>query len=82
MRHGPERRANFPCRLGAAIHCPLAAGNKKDAQKAFRDAAKLDPKVGEADDFCRLLMCDAHDINIVSEFLHKNRWLLAPPPSP
>jgi Tfp pilus assembly protein PilF len=57
-------------------------GNKKDAQKAFRDAAKVDPKVGTADVFCRLLLCDAHDINIVSEFLRKNRWLLAPPPSP
>jgi hypothetical protein len=58
------------------------ADRKKDAQKAFRDAAKLDPKVGAADVFCRLLLCDAHDISIVSDFLHKNRWLLAPQPSP
>ncbi len=74
-----------PTSLAALVLQSIALwqqGNKKDAQKAFRDAAKLDPKVGEADDFCRLLMCDAHDINIVSEFLHKNRWLLAPPPSP
>lgn len=57
-------------------------GNRKAAQNAYRDAAKLDPKVGEADDFCRLLLCDAHDIGIVSEFLRKNRWTLAPPNSP
>ena len=58
------------------------AGNKKDAQKAYREAAKLDPKVGTSDVFCRLLLCDAHDIGIVSDFLHKNRWVLAPLPEP
>lgn len=57
-------------------------GHKKDAQKAFRDAAKIDPKVGTADVFCRLVLCDTRDITLVSEFLRKNRWLLAPPPSP
>ncbi len=55
------------------------AGNHREAQKAFRDAAKVEPKVGTADVFCRLLLCDARDINIVSDFLHKNRWVLAPP---
>ncbi len=55
------------------------AGNHREAQKAFRDAAKVEPKVATADVFCRLLLCDAHDINIVSDFLHKNRWVLAPP---
>ncbi len=58
------------------------SGNRKDAQKAFRDAAKVEPKVGTADVFCRLLLCDAHDINIVSDFLHKNRWVLMPQPQP
>ncbi len=58
------------------------ADRKKDAQKAFRDAAKVEPKVGTADVFCRLLLCDAHDINIVSDFLHKNRWLLVPQTQP
>ena len=57
-------------------------GQKKEAQTAFREAAKLEPKVASADVFCRLLLCDAHDINIVSDFLHKIRWLLAPPPTP
>lgn len=54
------------------------SGRKKEAQAAYREAAKSDPKVGTADDFCRLLLCDAHDITIVSEFLRKNRWVLMP----
>ena len=45
-------------------------------------AAKVEPKVGTADVFCRLLLCDAHDITIVGDFLHKNRWVLAPSPRP
>jgi tetratricopeptide (TPR) repeat protein len=58
------------------------AGRKKEAAASYRDAAKVDPKVGTADVFCRLLLCDAHDISIVSEFLHKNRWVLEPRPEP
>ena len=58
------------------------AGKKREAQKAFRDAAKIDPQVGTADVFCRLLLCDAHDITMVSDFLRKNRWVLAPPTQP
>ena len=58
------------------------AGRKKEAQTAYRYAAKIEPKVGNADVFCRLLLCDAHDINIVSDFLHKNRWVLLPPAQP
>lgn len=54
---------------------------KKEAQAAFRDAAKIEPKVATADVFCRLIMCDAHDIVIVGEFLRKIRWVLEPPPS-
>jgi hypothetical protein len=49
---------------------------------AFREAAKLEPKVASADVFCRLLLCDAHDISVVNDFLHKIRWVLAPPPTP
>jgi hypothetical protein len=56
------------------------SNRKKDAQNAFREAAKVDPKVGTADVFCRLLLCDARDISVVSDFLRKNRWVLAPPP--
>jgi Tfp pilus assembly protein PilF len=51
---------------------------KKDAQAAFRQAGKLEPNIASAEIFCRYLVCDARDIGIVSEFLHKNRWVLAP----
>jgi Tfp pilus assembly protein PilF len=53
---------------------------KKEAQRAIKDAAKVEPKVVTADIFCRLLMCDSRDIGVVGEFLHKIRWVLAPPP--
>jgi len=52
---------------------------KKEAQNAFRQAAKVEPKVGSADVFCRLLACGARDIAPVTDFLHKNRWVLQPP---
>ena len=55
---------------------------KKDSLAAFRAAAKLEPKVATAEVFCRLLVCDANDISAVSDFLHRNRWVLAPPPEP
>ena len=55
---------------------------KKDSQMAFRQAAKVEPQVASADVFCRLMLCDQHDIGLVSEFLRKNRWVLAPPPQP
>lgn len=58
------------------------AGRKKDSELAYKEAAKIEPKVGTADVFCRLLLCDAHDISIVSEFLRRNRWVLAPPEQP
>jgi hypothetical protein len=58
------------------------SGDKKAAQNVYREAAKVEPKVGTSDVFCRLLLCDAHDISIVSDFLHKNRWVLAPPIQP
>jgi tetratricopeptide (TPR) repeat protein len=55
---------------------------KKDALAAFREAWKLEPKVGTAEVFCRLVLCDAADIGTVSDFLHRNRWVLAPTPAP
>ncbi len=58
------------------------AGRKKEAATTYREAAKVEPKVGESDIFCRLVLCDAHDITIVSDFLHKNRWVLLPPVQP
>ena len=51
-------------------------------EAAFREAAKIEPKVGSAEVFCRLILCDARDIGPVSEFLHKIRWVLEPSLSP
>jgi tetratricopeptide (TPR) repeat protein len=58
------------------------SGRKKEAQATYREAAKVEPNVGSSDIFCRLVLCDAHDIAIVSDFLHKNRWVLLPPVQP
>ncbi|HKS94674.1 MAG TPA: tetratricopeptide repeat protein, partial [Terriglobia bacterium] len=57
---------------------------KKDARTAFVQAAKgsLGPKLGTAEIFCRLLLCDAGDIAVVDEFLRKNRWAIMPNPQP
>lgn len=55
---------------------------KREGQQAFRQAGKAEPKVGSAEVFCRLLLCDARDIGVVSEFLRRNRWVLAPTPEP
>ena len=57
-------------------------GRKKDAQAAFRQAAKIEPKVGTAEVFCRLVLCDARDIGVVSDFLRRNREVIAPAPEP
>ncbi|MBZ5564523.1 MAG: tetratricopeptide repeat protein [Acidobacteriia bacterium] len=53
-------------------------GQKRPAQQAYRQAAKVEPQVGSSDVFCRLIVCDARDIGPVTEFLHKNRWVLEP----
>jgi Tfp pilus assembly protein PilF len=55
---------------------------KKEAQAAFRQAAKVEAKIGSAEVFCRLLLCEARDIGIVSDFLRKSRWVTAPPAQP
>jgi tetratricopeptide (TPR) repeat protein len=55
---------------------------KKDALAAFRAAAKVEAKVGTAEVFCRLVVCDARDIGVVNDFLRRNRWVIAPTPAP
>ena len=74
---GPGIR--LPCwRLQAIALWDLE--RKKDALVALRQAAKIEPKVGTAEVFCRLLLCDARDIGAVSDFLRRTRYLLAPAP--
>ena len=58
------------------------AGRKKESAAAYKEAYRINPKVGTADVFCRLLLCDANDIAIVGDFLHKNRWVVSPPVQP
>ncbi len=53
---------------------------KKESQRAFIQAAKLQPKLAAAEVFCRLVMCDARDVGSVGDFLRKNRWVLSPAP--
>jgi tetratricopeptide (TPR) repeat protein len=55
---------------------------KKDAHVAFRQVAKIEPKVGTAEVFCRLVLCDAREIGVVNEFLRRNRWIISPGPEP
>jgi len=56
---------------------------KKQARQVFVLAAKgkeNPARLGRPDIFCRLLLCDARDIGVVSDFLHKNRWAIMPAP--
>lgn len=62
--------------------CLWQLDRKKEARAAFVQASKIEPKVGTAEVFCRLLLCDARDIGIVGVFLQKNRWALIPPAPP
>jgi len=55
-------------------------GDKKAAQQAFRQASKLEPRIGTAEVFCRLILCDARDLGLIGDFLRKNRVVIQPPP--
>lgn len=57
-------------------------GRKKESRAVFLEAAKLVPRLGTAEVFCRLILCDVRDIGPVEEFLRKNRYLLLPPAEP
>jgi len=53
---------------------------KKESRAVFIQAGKREPRVATAEVFCRLILCDAHDIGPVEAFLQKNRSALAPAP--
>jgi superkiller protein 3 len=57
-------------------------GRKKESREVLVQAARLQTNVATAEVFCRLLLCDARDINLVSNFLRKNRWVTQPPSAP
>jgi tetratricopeptide (TPR) repeat protein len=80
MALGPEPDSAAMLAVQALLLWELE--RKKDSLAAFRQAAKLEPKVGTPEVFCRLVVCDARDIGVVSDFLRRNRWVIAPTPEP
>ena len=60
--------------------CLWQFARKRDSQAAYRQAVKIESRIGTSEVFCRLVLCDARDIGIVEDFLRRNRWVIAPPP--
>ncbi len=55
---------------------------KKESRSVLVQLARSQPRLGTAEVFCRLVLCDGRDIGIIDDFLRKNRWALTPGPSP
>ncbi len=55
-------------------------GERRAARQALASAGKQQPNIVSAQVFCGLVLCDARDIAIVSDFLRRNRWVVSPPP--
>ena len=55
---------------------------KKDSREVLLQAARLRSNVATSEVFCRLLLCDARDINLVGDYLRRNRWVVQPAPAP
>lgn len=55
-------------------------GDKKAAQQAFRQAVKVEPRIGTSEVFCRLVTCEARDVGLVENFLRRNRVVILPAP--
>ncbi|HLY63801.1 MAG TPA: tetratricopeptide repeat protein [Terriglobia bacterium] len=55
---------------------------KKEARASFVRAAKMEPHLGTAEVFCRLIYCEARDVGAVEDFLRKNRYAIAPTETP
>ncbi len=54
----------------------------RQAREVYQQAAKVDPRVGQADELCRLILCGSSDMGLVEDFLRKNRWALQPSNDP
>ncbi|HET7101115.1 MAG TPA: tetratricopeptide repeat protein, partial [Terriglobia bacterium] len=52
---------------------------RKDARRVLLEVARSDPSILSPVVFCRQIVCGAADVTLVGEFLHQNRWILAPP---
>lgn len=58
-------------------------GRRREARRALAEAVKRQPRLASSMVFCQLVLCDAQDIGIISDFMSKNRWILNPlPPQP
>lgn len=55
-------------------------GRKRDARALYEQAGKMSPQVATPEGVCRLIFCDLQDINLVRDFVRKNRWVLIPRP--
>ncbi len=55
-------------------------GRRREARHALAEAVKRQPHIASSMVFCRLVLCDAQDIGVISDFMNKNRWILNPPP--
>jgi hypothetical protein len=55
---------------------------KREAQEVLRGLVKSEPQTLSGEAFCRLILCDGRDVVTVGDFLHKNRWIINPPPEP
>jgi hypothetical protein len=62
--------------------CLWKLDRRKDAQRALAQAYKAQPQVLKSEFFCQEILCDAADISLVQDFLHKSRWAVLPNPSP
>jgi len=56
---------------------------RREARQALAEAVKRQPRLASSIVFCQLVLCNAQDIGIISDFMNKNRWILNPlPPEP
>ncbi|MGH9325384.1 MAG: tetratricopeptide repeat protein [Terriglobia bacterium] len=57
-------------------------GQRRESRLVLASAGKKQPDIVSVPIFCRLVVCDARDIDIINDFLRRNRWVVAPPPEP
>jgi len=51
---------------------------RKEARRVLREVARAHPDILSAVVFCRQIVCGSDDVTLVGQFLHQNRWILAP----
>jgi hypothetical protein len=54
---------------------------KKDTRRVLEEVARdpdLRANFANTGVFCRMVVCDGHDIGVVNDFLRRNRWVVYP----